>query len=97
MKALTPTWVSIVRFCVLICLINPFFCFGQSGKNGAKSINSSVSVNEYTTLAIDASAGATSISVANTSLNSNGYFPGPLASGDLIFIIQIQGSEHWVC
>ena len=91
MKALTPTWVSIVRFCVLICLINPFFCFGQSGKNGAKSINSSVSVNEYTTLAIDASAGATSISVANTSLNSNGYFPGPLASGDLIFIIQIQG------
>ena len=90
MRLITPSWVSRLIFCFLICLL-PHLSTAQAGKNGAKSINGTVSVNEYTTLATDASAGATSITVANTTLNTNGYFSGPLAAGDLIFLIQIQG------
>src|SRR6185369_1375255 len=69
------------------------YCLAQRGKDGAKTISSSVMVNEYTPLQSNVSAGVTSISVVNSSLNSNGYFSGPLAPGDLIFIIQIQGAS----
>ena len=65
----------------------------QRGKHGAKTISSSVNVNEYTTLIANVSAGSTSIAVANSAMNSNGYFSGPLAPGDLIFIIQVQGAS----
>lgn len=91
MRTLTPCWVSMIIFCFLCCFLAPTRSSAQAGKNGAKSINGSVSVNEYTTLAADANAGASSITVSNSSLNTNGYFSAPLAAGDLIFIIQIEG------
>ncbi len=66
--------------------------FAQRGKDGAKVISSSnVIVNEYNFLSSNANAGATTISVGNSSLNGNGRFSGNLAPGDLIFIIQMQG------
>lgn len=64
----------------------------QRGKHGAKIIaNSTVPVNEYTYLASDASQGTNSIVVNNSNLNTNNRFPGALAVGDLLYIIQIQG------
>ncbi|HNP97519.1 MAG TPA: hypothetical protein PKK99_00605, partial [Bacteroidia bacterium] len=60
MRTLTPCWVSMIIFCFLSCFFTPTQSSAQAGKNGAKSINGSVSVNEYTTLAADANAGASS-------------------------------------
>jgi gliding motility-associated-like protein len=65
----------------------------QRGKNGAKVITTTNSiVNEYTTLSVDATQGATSITVAANTLNTNNRFGSVLAAGDLIFIIQMQGA-----
>lgn len=64
------------------------------GKNGSRTITSvNTIVNEYTTLSSSVSAGATSLSVASSSLNANGRFSGNLSSGDLILIIQMQGAS----
>jgi gliding motility-associated-like protein len=80
---------------------NLIFCFvfascisyGQRGKEGNVIINTANRiVNEYTALTANASAGAVSISVAASSLNANSRFSGPLAAGDLIMIIQMQGA-----
>lgn len=66
--------------------------FAQRGKEGNVTINTANRiVNEYTTLTANASAGATTISVTASSLNANSRFSGPLAAGDLIMIIQMQG------
>lgn len=67
-------------------------CFGQTGKDGAKTVNASTVVNEYTLLTLDANAGATAITVGTSSLNAGGLFAGALAPGDLLFIIQMQGA-----
>jgi len=65
----------------------------QRGKDGAKTVSAAnIIVNEYTTLTANATAGATSITVSNSSLNTNGRFSGALAPGDLIMIIQVQGT-----
>jgi gliding motility-associated-like protein len=66
--------------------------FAQRGKTGNLTVSTAVVVNEYTTLSANASAGNTSITVANSALNTNGRFAGNLASGDLIMIIQMQGA-----
>ncbi|MEO8086851.1 MAG: PKD domain-containing protein, partial [Bacteroidota bacterium] len=83
---------------LIIGIILPLFlpgkmCFAQRGKDGAKIVSSIVNVNEYTALTANASAGSSTISVTNSSLNSSGYFSGPLAPGDLIMIIQVQGAS----
>jgi PKD repeat protein len=66
--------------------------FGQSGKDGAKIIGSvNAIVNDYTNLTSSASAGSSSIQVANNSLSSG--FAAPLSTGDLLFIIQVQGAS----
>jgi len=65
----------------------------QLGKDGNGNINTANRiVNEYTTLTANASIGATSISVSASSLNANNRFTGNLAPGDLIMIIQMQGT-----
>jgi len=67
-------------------------CFAQRGKNGNLTVTTTVTVNEYTTLTADASTGNTSITVANSGLNTKARFAGNLATGDLVMIIQMQGA-----
>ncbi len=66
--------------------------YGQQGKDGAKVISTTVTVNEFTSLTANASAGNTFVTVTSSNLNSNGRFTSGLSSGDLIMIIQMQGS-----
>ncbi len=67
--------------------------FSQKGKNGSLSVSTAnVRINEFTTLTSNASAGNTTINVAASSLNANSRFASPLAAGDLIMIIQMQGA-----
>jgi len=67
--------------------------YAQKGKNGNKSIGvTNTIVNEYTALTQDANAGATTIYVTNSGLNSNSRFPAILAAGDLLMIIQMKGA-----
>jgi len=77
------------------------FCFstsvsvGQRGIDGNKTINAlNTIVNEYTTLTVNAAAGAATITVAASGLNANSRFGAgnTLAPGDLIMIIQMQGA-----
>jgi hypothetical protein len=63
------------------------------GKDGSKTITTANQiVNEFTNLTSNASAGATTISVGSSSLNSNSRFSSSLSAGDLILIIQMQGA-----
>lgn len=79
----------VVSFLVLSCSTS----FAQRGKEGTVTINTANRiVNEYTTLTADANPGDASISVTASSLNANSRFSGPLAAGDLIMIIQMQGA-----
>ncbi len=71
---------------VCICL------HAQKGKNGPLTVSSTIIVNEYTSLTANAISGSTSITVANSSLNTYGRFSASLSAGDLIMIIQIQGA-----
>src|SRR5438046_2369631 len=65
----------------------------QRSKHGAKTIAAlNTIVNEYSGLSANAAVGATLIKVTASSLNANGRFPGNLAPGDLIMIIQMQGA-----
>ncbi|OON65392.1 hypothetical protein B0919_24240 [Hymenobacter sp. CRA2] len=67
--------------------------WAQRGKNGPLTVSTAnVIVNEYTTLTADAAAGASSITVASNALNTSGRFSAPLASNDLLLIIQMQGA-----
>jgi len=81
------------RFLILISCISIATSYAQRGKDGNKTVNGiGVIVNEYTTLTTDANAGDIQILVANNNLNTNGRFPLALAGGDLIMIIQMQGT-----
>jgi len=64
-----------------------------AGQHGSKIVSTSnVILNEYTTLSNDAAVGATTITVASSSLNANGRFASGLAAGELVMIIQMQGA-----
>src|SRR5688572_2749591 len=81
----------IVVFLICSTVINTLYA--QRGKHGAKTISTLNNiVNEYTSLTANATAGATSITVASSSMNGNSRFPAALAAGDLIMIIQMQGA-----
>src|SRR5689334_2429819 len=85
------TTSALISLFVLVLAASP--CFSQRGKDGAKTVSgANTMVNEYTPLTSDAAAGSSTIYVANCNLNSGGYFSGPLAPGDLIFIMQAQGA-----
>ncbi len=67
--------------------------FAQRGKDGNKTVTAAATqVNEYTTLAADATAGQSSITVASNTFTGVGTFTTPLAKGDLVMIIQMQGA-----
>lgn len=79
-----------------ICCITMFTMhslYAQRGKDGVKTISAANQViNEYAVLTVDAAAGNLSVTVDNNGLNSNARFSGPLAQGDLIMVIQVQGA-----
>ncbi len=77
-----------IAFCCIISTV----VFAQQGKNGSATITTTVEVNEYTYLTANEAAGATTITVASSTLNSHSRFSGNLAAGDLIMIIQLQGA-----
>jgi PKD repeat protein len=80
-----------VRIFFLISLsVLTFSASAQKGKNGAFTTSISSSLNDYTALTADAVAGTNTLTVANTTLSTN--FASPLAAGDLLFIIQVQGA-----
>ncbi len=80
------------RFFFVIFLSLAYFpVIGQTGKDGAKIVSAlNTVVNDYTSLSSAATAGSSSIQVSNNNLSSG--FPSALATGDLIFIIQVQGA-----
>ncbi|MFN6039008.1 MAG: hypothetical protein ACK452_11120, partial [Bacteroidota bacterium] len=68
--------------------------YSQQGIHGAKTIGTANNiVNEYTALTQNAFAGSTSLTVANSALNTNARFTNVLQPGDLIMIIQLQGID----
>jgi gliding motility-associated-like protein len=76
---------------LLLLLIAFNYTFSQRGKDGPRTVNTANTiVNAYTTLTANANAGSTSITVANSALNTN--FSNSLSAGDLIMIIQMQGA-----
>ena len=78
----------------LVVCVQVFVASAQRGKDGSKLITATgVVLNEYTRLTANATAGATSISVSASGLNANNRFAASLAAGDLIFIIQMQGTS----
>jgi gliding motility-associated-like protein len=84
--------LGIFRLSLLLIAILPFTTNAQRGKNldYAPALNNTV-VNTYTTLSLNAAAGANTITVANNVL-TNAVLTAPLAPGDLILIIQMQGA-----
>ncbi len=93
MPARFNLWTNFLFGVITLFLVLPLNLFGQAGKHGSKTVTSSIIVNEYTELIANASVGATSISVVTSSLNTNGLFGAGLSSGDLLFIIQMQGAQ----
>ena len=66
----------------------------QAGKNSARTVTAAGTIlNEYTALTANVVVGATTITVASSTLNANGRFPTNLAAGDLILVVQPQGAE----
>lgn len=75
----------------LLCfLCFSFTTYAQFGKQGNQIVsNPSITLNQYTSLQTNASAGATQITVTNTAELNN---PQPLERGDLLLIVQMQGA-----
>ncbi|MFM7724837.1 MAG: hypothetical protein ACKO7O_08600, partial [Bacteroidota bacterium] len=76
-----------------------FFCllgssvFAQRGKNGSYTVTTlNATLNSYTSLNTNASAGQSVITVASNSM-VGGFFNGVLTPGDLILIVQMQGAS----
>jgi len=86
------------KFLLFVCLSyllgSKANLFAQRSKHGVKLVTTANNiVNEYTSLNANAASGATTITVAASALNANARFPGNLAPGDLIMIIQMQGAS----
>lgn len=85
--------VKLARLLLGFLAFSPIIAFSQRGKDLDYSTTTANDVvNTYTTLTANAAAGSTSITVANNSL-SGAHFSAPLAAGDLILIIQMQGAS----
>lgn len=77
----------------LFIILVSFQLFGQRAKDGNYTLTSSNAVlNSYTTLSSNATIGQSLISVSSNALNG-GVFTTNLSAGDLILIIQMQGSS----
>ena len=80
-------------YLILACSLFTMIAFAQRGKDGAKTVSTTNNVvNEYTALTANAVAGSTTLTVTSSSLNTNSRFTAPLAPGDLVMIIQMQGA-----
>ncbi|MBO2012246.1 beta strand repeat-containing protein [Hymenobacter negativus] len=67
--------------------------WAQQGKNGPGTITAaSTVVNTYTSLSADATTGASTITVANSALTGGAFGATPLAPGDFVMLIQMQGA-----
>jgi len=74
----------------LLCITS---AFAQKGKEGSIIITTANTiVNEYAVLTANASTGDFSVTVDNSVMNTNNRFTGPLTSGDLVMMIQMQGA-----
>ena len=71
--------------------LNSFVLFAQMGKNGALTTSTTSILNDYTPLTANAAAGTNLLNVVSSALNTR--IATPLAAGDLIFIIQMQGAS----
>lgn len=77
----------------VLMVLAGFHGFAQRGKDGVRIVTSaSFAPNEYTALTADAATGDALIKVVNSTLNGKSFFSGPLAAGDLLMIIQMQGA-----
>jgi len=84
--------VSQKYFACILSLLLSGGLFAQQGVHGPRTVSAANTiVNEYTAVTANITPGATSITVANSALNSNGRFALPLQPGDLIMIYQVQG------
>ncbi len=84
---------SALRTLLVWSMLCSFTVFAQRGIHGARTVTAANTiVNEYTAVTANIAVGATTISVAASSLNANARFPGNLAPGDLIMIYQVQGA-----
>lgn len=94
MASLSQSMKIIKLFLSTILIFSLSIAIGQKGKHGSYTQTGTTIVNEFTTLTVDASIGNTTISVASSTMNGNSYswFGGDLEPGDLILIIQIQGT-----
>ncbi len=85
-----------IRYFTLLFLPVLFFAqnvFAQQGVHGPRTVTAANTiVNEYTAITAFIAAGSTTITVSNSSLNSNGRFASALQPGDLIMIYQAQGT-----
>ena len=85
--------LGIFRLSLLLMVILPFTTYAQRGKNlDYTPATTNVVVNTYTAMTANAAAGANSITVANNAM-TNAVLTAPLAPGDLILIIQMQGAS----
>ncbi len=76
-----------------ICFLVSFSSIAQRGKNGDYDVlTANAIVNSYTALTANASVGQTSITVTSNTL-TNTILTAPLAPGDLLLIIQMQGAS----
>ena len=83
--------LGIFRLSLLLIAILPFTTIAQRGKNlDYAPGTTNVVVNTYTAMTMNAVAGANTITVANNAM-TNAVLTAPLAPGDLILIIQMQG------
>ncbi len=65
----------------------------QRAKDGSYTVTGAAEVlNTYTNLTVNATAGATSISVANNAMTGGAFGGTPLQQGDLILIVQMHGA-----
>lgn len=79
--------------CTISLLAISHVGFSQRAKNGDFTVSTANNVlNSYTYLTADASAGANTLTVASNAM-TGGFFGSPLAPGDLILIIQMQGAQ----
>lgn len=79
--------------CTISLLAISHVGFSQRAKNGDFTVSTANNVlNSYTYLTADVSAGANTLTVASNVM-TGGFFGSPLAPGDLILIIQMQGAQ----
>lgn len=77
---------------LLLSLTTITYSFAQRAKQGSYTVTAAnTQLNAYTAVTANATAGATSVTVAANGL-TNSFFTSSLAAGDLVMIIQMQGA-----